>query len=99
MPVALSDTELGIVTDILREHLPAGISVDVFGSRATGRIKRRSDLDLVLEAATPLPRELMAKLAEAFEESDLPFKVDLVDRKAVSEAFGRLIDETRRTLP
>lgn len=97
--LALSGTELGIVTDILRKHLPKGISVHVFGSRALGIVKRRSDLDLVLEAAAPLPLALIAELAEAFEESDLPWKVDLVDRKAVSAEFSILIDRSKMALP
>ena len=42
--------------------------------------------DLALEAA---------ELAEAFDESALPWKVDLVDRATVSEAFGRIIDAGR----
>lgn len=91
----LSDVELGIVLNILRKHLPAGTGVHVFGSRARGKTKRRSDLDLLLEAAEPLPLELIAELAEAFEESDLPWKVDLVDRHTISAAFGALIDQTK----
>ena len=54
-----------------------------------------SDLDLVLEGPEVLALSLLAELAEAFEQSDLPWKVDLVDRNAVSTSFGTLIDETK----
>ena len=32
-------------------------------------------------------------LREAFEESDLPFRVDIVDYNTVSEAFRAIIEE------
>lgn len=83
---------------ILRRHLPATARVRVFGSRAGGDPKPRSDLDLAIEAPESLPLPLMAELAEAFAESRLRWKVDIVDRRTVSEAFGRIIDASARTL-
>ena len=96
--LVLSDGEQSIVAAILREYLPEDVSAHVFGSRAKGRIKAWSDLDLVLEGPAALPLSLIAALAEAFEESDLPWKVDLVDRKTVSDGFGQLIDQTKIAL-
>lgn len=96
--LALNEMERSIVTSILNAHLPDGTSVHVFGSRAGGKPKPWSDLDLVLEALGPLPLSLTAKLAEAFEESELPWKVDIVDRKSVNDGFGRLIDELKVAL-
>lgn len=87
-----------MVHEILRTHLPANVTVHVFGSRAGGRPKQWSDLDLVLEAPAALPLELLAALAEAFDCSDLPWKVDLVDRNAVSAEFGQLIDRKKIAL-
>ena len=95
---ALSDEELSIVAAILRDNLPVNVTVHVFGSRAKGRVKAWSDLDLVFEGPAPLPLSLTAALAEAFEESDLPWKVDIVDRKTVSDDFGKLIDQTKIAL-
>ena len=97
--LALTDRELSVVNAILRAHLPHNVTVHAFGSRACGRAKAWSDLDLVLEATAPLPLSLIATLAEAFEESELPWKVDIVDRKAVSDGFGRLIDQSKVALP
>lgn len=97
--LALSAEELSVVKAILRAHLPNSVTVHVFGSRACGRAKAWSDLDLLLEAAAPVPLSTIAALAEAFEESELPWKVDIVDRKAVSDRFGRLIDQSKVALP
>ena len=91
----LSGDELSVVCEILREQLPCDVTVHAFGSRAGGRIKPWSDLDLVLEGTAPLPLSLLGALAEAFEESPLPWKVDLIDRNALRGEFGRLIDQTK----
>lgn len=88
----LSEGELVEVRRVLREHLPGSVAVHVFGSRAGGEPKPWSDLDLVLEGESALPICVIAELAEAFDESPLSFKVDLVDRKTVSGAFGAIID-------
>ncbi|WP_333837192.1 nucleotidyltransferase family protein [Novosphingobium sp.] len=92
MSLALTPAERAAVTAILARHLPSGVRVDVFGSRATGTAKPWSDLDLVLCADGPLSLDLMACLAEAFDESALPWKVDLVDRATVDQRFGAIID-------
>lgn len=95
MTLSLTADELAQVQAILAAHLPPGVLVGVFGSRARGAAKPYSDLDLVLEGEGPLPLSLLAALAEAFDESALPWKVDLVDRRAVTEAFGAIIDAAR----
>ncbi len=99
MTLALNEAELAEVRSILAMHLPAEVRVDVFGSRAGGRVKPYSDLDLVLEGSSALPPALIGTLAEAFDESLLPFKVDLVDRKAVSDGFGAIVDAIKQPFP
>ncbi|MEL0211887.1 MAG: nucleotidyltransferase domain-containing protein [Novosphingobium sp.] len=88
----LSDQELAEVRTILRHWLPDGATVRVFGSRAGGHPKPWSDLDLALLGPDELPLSLMAALREAFDESALPWKVDLVDCRSVSPEFAAIID-------
>lgn len=90
--LALAPAEAALVRAILGRHLPEGVQVAVFGSRARGNVKPASDLDLALTGDGHLPLALLAELAEAFDESALPWKVDIVDRGSVSPAFGRIID-------
>ncbi len=97
--LSLTAGELGEVRRVLSRHLPEGILVWVFGSRSGGVPKPWSDLDLALVGHGPLSLDLLAELAEAFDESALPFKVDLVDRKSVSDAFGAIIDARKIELP
>lgn len=56
-----------------------------------GNAKPYSDLDLAIISKQPIPLPLMAEVAEAFSESDLPWKVDLVDWAATSERFRQVI--------
>jgi len=99
--VNIAPEHLRIVEDILNSHLPAGARVAVFGSRATGRAKPFSDLDLAIDAGRPLTLAESADLREAFTESDLPWKVDFLDRHATAGHFLRLIQKSsvRLTLP
>lgn len=53
----------------------------------------------MLQGPEPLPWSLLGTLADAFDESLLPFKVDLIDRRAVSDEFGAIVDATKQPLP
>ena len=76
--------------DILHAHVPRH-PVWAFGSRARGQAKPHSDLDLAIITDQPLPLSTQAALAEAFSESDLPWRVDVVDWSTTSEAFREII--------
>jgi predicted nucleotidyltransferase len=80
-----------ILRRVLRQYLPAGARVFVFGSRAHGAARPYSDLDLALEWDRPLGLDLIGQIAEALSESDLPYKVDLVDLATVDPAFRTCI--------
>lgn len=79
-----------ILRDILARHLP-GCEVQIFGSRATGTAKPYSDIDLVIMGDEPLPVTTIRILRDAFDDSDLPFQVDLVEWAGVSEEFRNVI--------
>ena len=79
-----------IVCSVLRQHVPDR-EVLAFGSRATWTAKNYSDLDLAILGDEPLPLDVSSALAEAFSESDLPFKVDLVDWARIDKTFRRII--------
>lgn len=67
-----------IVRGILQAHVPQ-YEVWAFGSRAKWTAKPYSDLDLAVISTAPLPLETSAALSDAFAESDLPWRVDVVD--------------------
>jgi uncharacterized protein len=94
----LSADQRRLVLGILAANLPAGVGVWVFGSRATGRARRYSDLDLAVDAGRPLTLDETAELNEAFQESDLPYRVDLVDWHGIGAAFRQAIAAERLRL-
>lgn len=98
-PIDLRPDHAKIVHEIIARHLPAGVSVRVFGSRAKWTAKPHSDLDLALKGKEPLPRSVLGDLAEAFSESDLPFRVDVVDWHTVAPSFQAVIDRDAIKLP
>ena len=62
----------------------------VYGSRAKWTSRPQSDLDLVV-FATPEQNGQVGELREAFEESNLPFRVDLFVWDTVPEQFRKHI--------
>jgi len=81
-----------IVAEILLRHVPT-CEVRAFGSRVTWTAKEYSDLDLAIVTTQPLDHLRMADIREAFEESDLSFKVDVLDWAVISKAFQKIIDK------
>ena len=98
-PVDIRADHLEIVQDILCTQLPAGFEVWVFGSRANWTTKDSSDLDLAVEGAASLDHGVMVGLEIAFEESDLPYTVDVVDLNTVSLTFRQIVEGQRVPLP
>ena len=85
--IALSGQELAIVKDIMKNY-PQTV---VFWSRIKNSSKQFSDLDLCIKDPTSdYEYEL---LKEVFEESDLPFTVDLVDNSKLDESFRAIINK------
>jgi len=68
--------------DLIREMLaryPEVRRVTLFGSRAMGTFGRGSDIDLALEGPD-LDARTLTRIATELEDSDLPYKVDLLLR-------------------
>lgn len=92
MSLDLAPEDLKTVIAILHRHIPE-CEVLAFGSRVNGKSKKFSDLDLALLSSKPVPIKTMALMKEDFSESNLPFKVDLVDWNFISEEFRKVIQK------
>lgn len=88
--IDLAETDLMIVRELLQQYVPQ-YEVWAFGSRIHHKAKKFSDLDLVIISKSPLPLATLAELAEAFSNSKLPIKVDLLDWSRISPDFQQLI--------
>ncbi|MBY0462491.1 MAG: nucleotidyltransferase domain-containing protein [Alphaproteobacteria bacterium] len=97
-PIDIRARDLTIVQEILRNILAPEAKVWVFGSRAKWTAKTSSDLDLAIDAGRPLTLAESSNLADAFEESDLPYKVDVVDMYTMSDTFRPYVEKERVAL-
>ncbi len=86
-----------IVRDILQKHVPQ-YEVWAFGSRVKGTTKPYSDLDLAVISDKPLSLNVRAGLSDDFSESDLPWRVDVVDWATTSETFRKIIEQHKVVL-
>ena len=87
-----SPEELITVKKILTQHVP-GLEVRVFGSRVNGSAKPYSDLDLAIVAKDKIPQEVFIELKESFQESSLPFRIDVLDWHRISPEFKKIITQ------
>lgn len=71
----LSDTTLATVREILAS-CPSVEKALLYGSRAKGNHKPGSDIDLTL-SGPQLTENMLSKLLGKFDESNLPYQVDL----------------------
>ncbi len=91
MAILLEPPQLETIQHILKVHFE-GLQVLAYGSRVSGvNITPESDLDIAVVSEKPLPFEVMVAVEKAFAESDLPFRVDIVDWAKLPESLQKSI--------
>jgi len=95
--IDLQPEHRAIVQALLQKHVPQH-EVWAFGSRTKGKARQFSDLDLAIITDTPLPLEVHAALCDDLSESDLPWKVDVLDWATTSPAFRAIIEQEKVVL-
>jgi type I restriction enzyme S subunit len=75
------------IRQTLRKLLPNGSRIFLFGSRARGDASHSSDFDICIMSDEPIDSNLFAQIRAVFEESFVPFNVDLVDYSQTTEEF------------
>jgi type I restriction enzyme S subunit len=90
--IDVNPNHLETITGILAAHVPE-CEVRAFGSRVTWTSKDYSDLDLAVVGGRALDPDALRRMKEAFETSNLPFRVDVLDWHAISAAFRKVIEK------
>lgn len=67
--------------------------VRLVGSRTRRGAKRQADIDLLVMRPKPLSLRERAILNTAFEESDIPFRVDVLEWECLTPSFRRHLTE------
>lgn len=81
----MAPAELAELRQILARTLP-GRTFRIFGSRVRGTARRFSDLDLLIDGER-LTLDELAELRDSLTDSNLPFRVDLVEAATLSPSF------------
>jgi uncharacterized protein len=81
--IAVPLPHLQYLLEQIKLHLPAA-DVWAFGSRIKGSHRPASDLDLAVLCDKETAKKMLPKLNDVFIESDLPFKVQLLDFNRLS---------------
>jgi len=95
--IKVSTDQLSLIKQILKKYVP-GAEIRVFGSRLEETIKKYSDLDLVIMGKKEIAPSIMVKIKSDFEESDLPFRVDILDWHKISDEFKKVITKKYEVL-
>ena len=83
MKYGLSEKQLNELLAIVTSQ-PEVEQLVLFGSRALGTYKEASDIDLAIKGSKVTDKTI-SRLKDAFEDSDLPFFVDVVDYQAIDK--------------
>ena len=90
--IDVPQNHLSAIKQILHKNIPYA-EVRAFGSRVSGTVKKYSDLDLVIVGKNEIDPKVMMQLKDDFEESDIPFRVEILDWHAISSEFKRIIEQ------
>lgn len=89
----ITETEKQFVIRTIQAIFPTA-KIYAFGSRIRGDAQRYSDLDIAVGGEEELDLARVAQVAEIFAQSNLPYKVDLVDFASLDEDFKKIIRKT-----
>lgn len=88
----LEPKHLEMVRTILADHFPE-CEIRAYGSRVSGKARKYSDLDISIVGDEKLDRRRLMELRNAFDESDLPIRVDVHDWHNTSAEFQSIIED------
>ena len=93
MSIIMDVDSKNVIIDILNKNIPENTKVYAFGSRVKGTTKQYADLDLALSASGIIEQIIIDKLNIAFENSCIPFKIDIVDLNNIDKEFYQAIEK------
>lgn len=86
------------IQKIIRRSLPdKNFRIFLFGSRAGGFARHFSDFDIGIAGQTRVPTKQLNQIQSDLEDSDIPYKVEVVDFIDAEDSFKNLA--LKHTLP
>lgn len=85
-----------LLSSIIFKYLnPDQVKVFLFGSRAVGNNSKYSDVDLGIESDNDIAYSTILDIEEDFENSDLPYAVDVVDFAKVTDKLKQVVQANK----
>lgn len=100
MTYGLTEAEFTFLQERLIQPLKKhGAQVYLFGSRATGKHKKFSDIDILFKESThSIANSEIYRLLSEIEDSNFPYKIDLVAEKDLAQSYRTNIDREKIAL-
>ncbi|MDR0942055.1 MAG: nucleotidyltransferase substrate binding protein, partial [Holosporales bacterium] len=90
--IDIRDKHLEYIIKTIKKYLKSPVVIYAYGSRAKGKAKKYSDLDLAVDCGGKnIPDDALNSIKSELEESLLPIRVDIIDLNSVSPAFYNAI--------
>ena len=90
--IDLEEKYIEFVKNIISRYLKE-YKLYLFGSRVKGTARKFSDIDLAIQSKY-MTRQIKDKLQVEFENSTLPYEVDIVDLNNILDDFKMLIKDS-----
>jgi predicted nucleotidyltransferase len=86
------EQDIILIAKTIRKHIP-DCEIRVFGSRIKGTARPYSDIDIAIVAENLISPLTLERIKEEFAQSDIPCRVDILDFKAISDSFRKVIED------
>lgn len=83
--IDLENKYLEFIKNTVNANL-SNCKIYIFGSRVKGSAKKYSDIDIALESED-INEKTLQRIKNEFENSSLPYEVDVIDINNISETF------------
>lgn len=87
--IDLDEKYIDFIKEVIGKYLQ-NCKIYLFGSRAKNTAKKYSDIDIALDCQS-LNDKILLNIKNDFENSTLPYEVDVVDLNTISETFKTYI--------
>ena len=96
MNFGLEQRHIDFILQILHNNIPQkDAKFYIFGSRTKGNYKEYSDIDIAVQLQEgKLSADTLGKILLEFNDSTLPYEVDVVDLNAIDEKFRSIIENS-----
>ena len=96
MKFGLEQRHIDFILQILHNNIPQkDAKFYIFGSRTKGNYKEYSDIDIAVQLqGGKLSADTLGKILLEFNDSTLPYEVDVVDLNAIDEKFRSIIENS-----